>query len=135
MNDPYLYAQPAIDRLTREWRTHGKLIIAVDFDDTIFDYHRQGHTYDAVIQLIRDCAEEGAYICVFTGSPPDKYDIIRTRFAELEIPLSSINENPFPLPFGNHGKMYYNILLDDRAGLGQAFKILSRALEIRKQTK
>lgn len=33
------------------------------------------------------------------------------------------------MPFGNHGKMYYNILLDDRAGLGQSLDILSQTLE------
>lgn len=131
MNDPYLHIYPCVERLVSEWRRHRRIIIAVDYDDTVYDYHKKGHTYEAVIGLLRDCTvNAGAYLCVFTSSSPDKYPSIRAHMAELGLPVSSINENPFPMPFGNHGKMYYNILLDDRAGLGQAFDTLALALRI-----
>jgi len=128
MNDPYFDTHVAADRLFQEWRKHGKIIIALDYDDTIFDYHSRGFAYPAVISLVHRCAEVGAYVCIFTGSPPDKYPAIKAYVESLGIPVASINTNPFPMPFGNHGKMYYNILLDDRAGLGQAYTILREAL-------
>ena len=46
------------------------------------------------------------------------------------IVLDSINKNPIPMPYGNHGKIYYNILLDDRAGLGQAYDTLTELLKM-----
>lgn len=129
VSDPYTDINRCIARLTEEWRKYGKIIIALDYDDTIFDFHGKGYEYNGVIQTVRRAAEKGAYICIFTGSPPEKYDGIRANCAALDIPVASINTNPFPMPFGNHGKMYYNILLDDRAGLGQSLEILSQTLE------
>ncbi len=128
MNDRYIHTDECVARLVAEWRKHGKIIIAVDFDDTLYDFHQRGDTFDNVAELLRLCAEQGAHICAFTASPPEKYAMVKARFTELGIPLASINENPIPLPFGRHGKMYYNILLDDRAGLGMACIILNLAL-------
>jgi hypothetical protein len=51
-------------------------------------------------------------------------------FVENNITIASINENPIDLPFGNNGKIYYNILLDDRAGLGQALDTLNKTIEL-----
>lgn len=128
ISDPYTDTTRCVQRLTDEWRKYGKIILALDYDDTIFDFHSKGYIYPEVIQTVRLAAKQGAYVCIFTGSPPEKYPQIRARCAELDIPVDSINENPFPMPFGNHGKMYYNLLLDDRAGLGQSLEILNQAL-------
>jgi len=49
--------------------------------------------------------------------------------ADHGIKISSINKNPIDLPFGNHGKIYYNHLLDDRAGLESALKILKSLID------
>ena len=47
----------------------------------------------------------------------------------LKIKITGINANPIPLPFGNHGKIYFNILLDDRAGLSQSIDILNKLID------
>ena len=124
MNDPYLNDTIAYDRLYDEYKKYGKIIVATDFDDTIFDFHKKGYTYTKVIALLKECQELGFYICVFTGTPKVKYDDIRTYCKDIGLNIASINENPFPMPFGNDGKMYYNILLDDRAGLSQSYETL-----------
>lgn len=135
MNDPYLITQNSIDRLYNEYKKYGKIIVAVDFDDTVFDYHKKGYQYPALMQLLKDCQELDFYLVCFTGSPKEKYPEIEEQFKYWGIKISGINKNPFPMPFGNDGKIYYNILLDDRAGLLESFDILSRVVELAKPTK
>jgi len=134
-NDPYFSTDFAAERLFNEYQQHKKLIIAIDYDDSIFDFHKKGYTYPKITEILLKCQELGFYICIFTGSPPEKYDSIHEYMANLGIKIHTINKNPFPLPFGNHGKMYYNILLDDRGGLGQAYEILSKVLDKIEATK
>lgn len=125
MNDPYLNIGTACQRLYDEYLKYGKLVVACDYDDTIYDFHKKGHTYTAVIDLLLECQKLGFYICIFTGSPLDKYPEIMEYTKNLGLNIATINKNPFPMPFGNDGKMYYNILLDDRAGLTESYYILS----------
>lgn len=126
MHNPYYTTRACVDRLITEYRKHPKLIIAVDHDDTVFDFHKKGYNYITVISLVRKCKELGFYITVFTGTPAEKWCEIHDYWDNvLKIPFDSINRNPISLPFGNDGKIYYNILLDDRAGLGQSVEILT----------
>ena len=134
MNDPYLSNSTAYARLYDEYKKYGKIIVATDFDDTIFDYHKKGYTYTKVIALLKECQELGFYICVFTGTPKVKYVEIVAYCKEIGLNIASINENPFPMPFGNDGKIYFNILLDDRAGLRESYGILRNLVdEIKKE--
>lgn len=134
MIDPYTDTAVCVARLLAEYTKHGKLIIAADYDDTCHDYHGKGHQYTRVIAALKRCSDLGFFIVPFTGSPPEVYDSIYAKFAALGIKVSTINQNPFPMPFGNHGKMYFNILLDDRAGLGQALDTLEQVLATIKTT-
>lgn len=136
MIDPYFDNAFCIERLYKEYLQHKKIIVACDFDDTIFDFHNKGYKYNKILDILKECQELNFYICIFTGSPSDKYDEITKYMKNIGININSINKNPFPLPFGNHGKMYFNILLDDRAGLGQAYEILKEMInKIKQETK
>lgn len=126
--DPYFDTQVCVDRLLTEYRAHKKLIIAVDFDDTVFDFHKAGHEYPEIIDILGRCQGLGFYIVLFTGTKPNEWKKQTDYLEERGIIVSGINQNPIPLPFGNHGKMYYNILLDDRAGLGQSYRTLVQVL-------
>lgn len=129
-SDPYLEIDFCVDRLVTEWQKHGKLIIALDFDNTIYDYHNLGFTFPKLINLVKRCKKEfNFYIVIFTACAPDSFKDITKKCLDLDIEIDSINKNPVKLPFGHHGKIYYNILLDDRAGLGSAFEILWKTLE------
>ncbi len=125
MDNPYFNPTVALNRLGTEYQKHKKLVVALDFDDTVYDFHKQGHRYDLVLGLIRRCQKLGFYIMLFTGSEPDRHLSQAAYLLENGIIVDSVNENPFPMPIGNHGKPYYNILLDDRAGLGEAFNTLN----------
>lgn len=129
MNDPYLNTEKTYNRLHEEYLKYGKIIVACDYDDTIYDFHKKGYTYTAVVNLLLECQKLGFYICIFTGSPTDKYQEITDYTKNLGLNIASINKNPFPMPFGNDGKMYFNILLDDRAGLNESYNILNRLIQ------
>ena len=43
--DFYLYEENCYQRLEDEFKKYGKLIFCVDFDDTIYDFHKLGRSY------------------------------------------------------------------------------------------
>lgn len=122
--DPYLNQDNVFNRLRDEYNTHGSIIIAFDYDDTVFDFHSKGRTYNCVIEALRKWKDKARFIC-FTGNQPDKYVEIIKYLAKNDIPVDKINEGFDGLPNGTH-KPYYNILLDDRAGLCDAYNVLNR---------
>ena len=124
MVDPFFDTCLCAKRLKTEYDKHNRLIIAVDFDDTVYDFHGFGREFDAVVDLLKRCKKLGFYVVAFTASDPTRYGFIERHFASVGIELDSINKNPIDLPYGKFGKIYYNILLDDRAGLYQAYTIL-----------
>lgn len=128
--DTFFSTNNAILRLYQEWERHKKLMIAVDFDETIFDFHKKGTDHAMVIKLLKKCNELGFYVTIFSASKPERYNFMRCYMKELGIKIDAINENVIQLPYGNNGKIYYNILLDDRAGLGQAYTVLSSVIEM-----
>jgi len=132
MNDPYLNDDFAVERLYNEWKKYGKIFLACDFDDTIYDFHKKGFKYDRVIKLVKECQAQGCYTIIFTGSEVEKYPLIRQYCEEIGLKIDKINENAIPMNIGNNGKIYFNILLDDRSGLSSSYKILSRALTMMK---
>ena len=131
MNDPYLNNNNVINRLVEEWEKYGKIIIAYDFDNTIYDYHNKGYKYPKIINLLQECKNIGAYFIVFTSSPKERYNFIEKYLIKHNIPYDTINENIDVAQFDGR-KIYYNILLDDRAGLSISYNNLKKVLDIKK---
>ena len=127
MNDPYIDTDNCVERLLKEYAKHPRLIVAIDFDSTVFPW-KEDSDHHRALSLIRRAQKAGFYIVVFTASSPDRYQFMSAFLQERHIYVDSVNANPIPLPFGNNGKIYYNLLLDDRAGLGQACDILEQVL-------
>lgn len=118
-----------INRLTKEWKEHKKILLACDFDDSLSPWKFDDFNYQEVFKLICEAKELGAYIVIFTACKEDRYDYIRKYCKEVGgFEIDGINENIIELPYGNNRKIYYNHLLDDRAGLMQAMAILSIAM-------
>ena len=120
--DPYLDIARARRRLADEWERHGSLVVAYDFDNTVYDYHGAGDTYPAVVALLHRLHRVGCYLIVFTANPDAA--AVRAYLDRKGIPYDAVNENP-PFFSGTAGKIYYNALLDDRAGLRQAYDDLT----------
>ena len=125
--DYYMKWDNFYNRLKSEYKKYGKLIIAYDFDDTVFNYHNNPKMCnDDVVELLR-AWKDHAYLICFT-SRLDLTDVV-DYLKQNNIPYNSINENMPGLPFGNNEKLYYNVLIDDRAGIPWAYVALERLLE------
>lgn len=109
----------------KEWDEHGSLFVAFDFDNTVFDYHHKGFSFPAVEFLLRECKAAGLKLILFTAKETKEeldrcVDYCKERGYEPDF----INESPIM----NTKKPYYNILLDDRAGLDSVATVLSLVL-------
>ena len=129
MVDPYLDTDLCVDRLLKQYYRSPKLIIAVDFDDTVYDFHKAGHSYPIVLDLLRRCKKLGFYVVLYTASAPDRHNYMVGYLGINGVAVDSVNANTVDLPYGKHGKIFYNLLLDDRAGLGQAVDVLRTVVE------
>lgn len=115
-------------RLIEEWKQYGKIIIAVDYDDTIRNWKFNSQEIcDKIIEVVKLAKEVGAYITVFTACAEDRYKEIETFCNIKGLVIDSINVNPIELPYGNQNKIYANIFIDDRAGIEEAVEILEFA--------
>lgn len=125
--DPYLSDVGCVARLIEEYKRHNSLVVAYDFDNTVYDYHKKRYTFSRVIELIRKAHNQGCYLIVYSCSDVSRHEFIKEYLNENNIPFDSINENCPKTNFSN-GKLYYNILLDDRAGLSSAYSNLNETL-------
>ncbi len=119
------------ERLYNEWRTHGKIIIGVDFDCTLSPYETLSNHDDIerTISLLKLCKETGCYIVIHTSCYENRYEEIKNYCGNLSLQFDTINQTPINLPYGQAGsKPYCNIYLDDRACLPHALDQLENAL-------
>lgn len=127
INDPFVNKENAKMRLRSEFKKYGKLIIAFDFDYTVHNYRQEDtYTYDTVIALLREWRPYAHFI-VFTASPEERYPCIEQYLNQNSIPFDKINEDILERNYTR--KIYYNVFLDDRAGLGETVEILSELLD------
>jgi vacuolar-type H+-ATPase subunit I/STV1 len=127
MQHPYLSDTACIYRLVDEYKKYGSLVIAYDFDNCVYDYHSKGHDYIEVIELLKQAKEINCYMVVFTAEKD--LDKVKNTLNELKIPFDEINENP-PFFKSDARKIYFNLLLDDRAGLLSAYTQLKETINI-----
>ena len=76
-DDPYLDNNLCVDRLVENWRQHGKIIIAFDFDNTIYDYYGKNYTYSKVVQLLQECKNMGCVLILCTCCDESKFEFIK----------------------------------------------------------
>ncbi len=116
MRDPYMIYERIKLRMIDELNKYGdKFIIAVDFDDTVFDTHEHDWEYNRVLKLLKKWSPH-AYIICWTASKESRYPVIKELFSRNGIELDAINENA-PWIEDRGRKIYANVYLDDRAGL------------------
>jgi len=129
--DLYLSDYPAIKRLLMEWVNHDKLIIAFDYDNTVFDYHNNGLSFEYIVELLQKCDKIGATFIVYSCSPESRHSEIHNYLDSIGLRADYINKPHIELSDGTGtGKIFFNILLDDRAGLRSAYIILDKVADI-----
>ncbi|WP_422089226.1 hypothetical protein [Tenacibaculum ovolyticum] len=113
------------NRLKTDYITHKSLFVAFDYDNTVFDYHNIGIDFTTIIKLLQDCKSLGFTMILFTANEGTDLDRVKVDLENRKIPYDLINENPLM----NTRKPYYNILLDDRSGLKEAYANLKRLID------
>jgi hypothetical protein len=129
MRHPYLSHEVCVRRLHDWYTRNGTLIVAFDFDNTVYDFHNKGHDYSEVITLLRKAKRANCYLIVFTGNSDTQ--LVQSFLQEKDIPYDAINEHaPFLDEKSKSArKIYYNVLLDDAAGLESACMYLDEFLD------
>lgn len=123
--DFYLNPRNCYDRLEQEFRKYGKLIFCVDFDDTVYDFHKVGRTYDDVIALLKRW-EPYSEVVILTGNGEEKYQMIQDYLNKHGVKFKGINCDSTIHVAGR--KTYANVYLDDRGGLPMVFQHLTELI-------
>lgn len=115
-------------RLLEEYYKYGKLIVAFDFDNTIYDYHNNGGDYSEVIELLKDCSKLGFELILFTTEEDFTKLLNKSNSVKDLLGTANFKINKSSI-FRSATKPYYNILLDDRAGLEESYEILKYVVD------
>ena len=124
--------QACLERLKNEYDKYGKLIVAFDFDNTIYDFHKNEGNYSEVIDLLKECIKLEFDLILFTvDEDPDKVSekvrwLVSNDLWSYKSSHFFVNTGPL---FSRSRKPYYNILLDDRAGLEESYNILKQVVD------
>ena len=124
--DPFMDSFAVQSRWEKEFEKYGKLIIAYDFDYTVHNYQNESFTYEYISNLLREWRPYATFV-VFSASPESRFDYIKKHLENHNLPYDAINEDVIERP--DTKKIYYNVFLDDRAGLYETSKILENILE------
>ena len=98
----------------------------MDFDDTIYDFHKKGRTYENVISLLHRW-EKYSEVSIFTGNGEDKYEMIEQYLKDNNIKYKGVNCDSSVAFSGR--KIYANVYIDDRGGLIQIYNELLTLIE------
>ena len=130
MKNPYLTVEGCVDRLFEEYKKHPRLIVACDFDSTVFPWKLPEDTdFSDTFNVLHRAAKHKFFIVLFTASALERWQEMIKYMADRGIEVAAVNRNIINLPYGDFGKIYYNILLDDRAALGQSIEILNKLID------
>jgi hypothetical protein len=111
------------------YRKHYSIIIAVDFDDTIYNYSGQDFDVDYVIDLIKQCQLElGAKVILFTCRENELLEAALKYCSEKDLYIDRANTSLENYEYPSR-KPFYNILLDDKACLPEACAALETVLD------
>lgn len=128
--DFYLNSSNSFSRLNNEYEKYGSIVVAYDFDDTVYDFHQKGRAYSQVVSLLRELKSINCFLICWTGQ--EDIEIVKNYLSENQIPFDTINENP-PFYQSTSRKIYANAYLDDRAGLKQVFDELTDLVKVAKR--
>ncbi len=118
-----------LEILLSQYKKHGQLIIAVDFDDTIHDSHQRKVDFSPIHSLLKRAVDINCKLMIFTARADWELAYVASHCEKVDLKYEVINDDVLILPSGKSRKPYFNLLLDDKAGLMEAFLILTRFVE------
>lgn len=115
--------------LIKAYKEHGNIIVGVDYDNTLVPYgpdinnKELQERCEQVIQVIKDLKEH-IILCLYTLDEPNVVKLKVENMCSIGIEPDYVNESPIKF-WGDCIKPYFNILLDDKAGLNEALQVLT----------
>lgn len=121
--------QRFIDVLINDYKEYGNLIVAFDFDDTVKPSNSEKPSCNLVVDLLRVCSGLGfTMICYTARANQTDFEMIKNTCNDLGIKIDYINEDCDAIKkewdMECVHKIFYNVFLDDRAGLKQSYEVL-----------
>lgn len=118
------YSNPVLaKKLLKTIKKHKTLVIGVDYDNTIQDYNSK-YFYEDIVSLMKLAKSKGHIICIWTANTQST--IVKMMLAYQGIPYDYFNNSPL---MNSSRKPHFNILLDDVAGLNEAYHTLNYVLK------
>lgn len=113
-----------LDRLLSEYDSGREIIIAFDFDDTVYGTYDKNDKHTKVIDILLWAQELGFKLLLFTVREGLELEFAIKYVEGLGLNPTYVNENPNI----KSRKPFFNILLDDRCGLKQSYECLHQFL-------
>jgi hypothetical protein len=114
-----------LNQLIDVYEKHGKIIIGVDFDDTVFPFNKSVaniNRCNEVVEIVRDL-KPYSIICLWSVADA-KSLVYKEHIMDLYgIKPDYVNDSPLN-NWGDSKKVYFNIQLDDKAGLNETLQVL-----------
>ncbi len=124
------HKEQCVRKIVGAWLKHNKLIICVDFDETIFPWYTyQEKVCNLVIDTIKEAESLGAYLILYTCRNGERLTEAIDYCNKFNIKFDSINPTT-PFKEGLSLKPYCNIMLDDKSGLIESLQILQKSIEL-----
>jgi hypothetical protein len=126
--DFFMDSNNVVNRLIDVYEQHGEILVAVDFDDTIYNTHGRNAQYSMVIELLQELKPYARFMC-FTASRKSRFPFIKRYWEANNLRMDvEVNENLFDMAWESR-KPYFNVILDDRCGLRQTYEDLCAFLK------
>lgn len=114
----------AKERLLKDYKQYESLVIGLDFDNTVLV---NNEIMDPIIDIILRAQRLGMIICLYTcESDINNLTYKFNTLSSYGIHISHINESTL---MTGTAKPFFNLLLDDRAGLESAYETLLYVVE------
>ena len=114
-----------LNQLIDVYEKHGKIIIGVDFDDTVFPFNKSVaniNRCNEVVEIVRDL-KPYSIICLWSVADAQSL-VYKEHIMDLYgIKPDYVNDSPLN-KWGDSKKVYFNIQLDDKAGLNETLQVL-----------
>lgn len=125
-----------LKKLYDAYNHHKSIIIGLDFDDTVFPLTQDDYVVDRCnrcVEAVRGFNAKkpeliDSIVCLYTNS--DKQSLVYKKFIVekvFRIRVDYVNESPI---LSGNGKPFFNILLDDKAGLNESIDRLTKLTEL-----
>lgn len=117
------------NRLVDWYCEHKKLIIAYDFDSTVFPLKEEEKEYcEKIVNLICRWKNHAHLIC-YTARNYNEFYSARKYLLKNNIPFNYINRDHLGKIPKNGSKIYYNAFIDDKCGTDTVVKALTELIE------